>query len=560
LKRITFSISVLIFAILTSAPNQFASERGVSVTLTTSEGKRIDLYRGSYALIVGNSNYANGWDPIPGAIRDVNEIAKVLEKQGFNVTLKTDLNRIGFSRAISEFSLKYGKAEDNRLLFYFAGHGYTQKLVTGEELGYLVMANAPLPEKDLIGFSISSVDMQSIVTQAKIIRARHVLFMFDSCFSGSIINMRERIVPKSISDKVKYPVRQFITAGRANEPVPDQSVFKQAFLDLLEGRDEEPIPDNYITGEELGLYLKIKVPKYNPGQHPQYGKIRDPRLDKGDFVFVLKNPIQLGQSNTLTSELKAEKKRLTDEAARIERELDQIETMIAQRKELETEESRPLVREKKALAEKKRKELEIQAPENEKQKLAYIPKEVQVAKTSLRKEPGILTETRINSMVEKYSFFDKERQPFGIFANNFIDNQDGTISDQATDLMWQKSGSARKLSLRKANAYIKQLSKEKFAGYSDWRFPTIEELASLLVFAKINGLHINSLFDRRQIKCWSADYLKTDQTDAYQEDWIVNFLNGHITHASSRRDTAVSWQARYEKDSSNYARAVRSLK
>ena len=38
-----------------------------------------------------------------------------------------------------------------------------------------------------------------------------------------------------------------------NEPVPDKSVFKQAFLDLLEGRDEEPVPDNYITGEELGL-------------------------------------------------------------------------------------------------------------------------------------------------------------------------------------------------------------------------------------------------------------------------------------------------------------------
>lgn len=38
---------------------------------------------------------------------------------------------------------------------------------------------------------------------------------------------------------------------------------------------------------ELGFYLKEKVPKYNPGQHPQYGTIRDIELDKGDFVFVL---------------------------------------------------------------------------------------------------------------------------------------------------------------------------------------------------------------------------------------------------------------------------------
>ena len=560
MKKIAFSIFVLIFTILTSAPNQFASERGVSVTLMTSEGNRIDLYKGSYALVVGNSNYTNGWDPIPGAIRDVNEIARVLEKQGFNVTLKTDLNREGFSQAISKFSLRYGKAENNRLFFYFAGHGYTQKLVTGEELGYLVMANAPVPEKDLIGFTISSVDMQSIVTQAKIIRARHVLFMFDSCFSGSIIDMRERIVPKSISEKVKYPVRQFITAGRANEPVPDQSVFKQAFLDLLEGRDEEPIPDNYITGEELGLYLKVKVPQYNPNQHPQYGKIRDPRLDKGDFVFVLRGPVQLGQSDRLTSELEAEKKRLIDEAARVERELEQIETLIAQRKKLETEKPRPLASEKKALDEDKRKKLETQIPADEKQKLAYVPKEELTARVSLRKEPRVLSEIGINSLLEKYPFFDKNRQPFGIFANHFIDNQDGTITDRATGLMWQKSGSASKLSRKKATAYVHELNKEKFAGHSDWRLPTIEELASLLVYARIKDLHINPLFDRNQKKCWSADSLPTDQTDPYQEDWIVSFFEGHITRASWSRDATVSWQKWYEKDASNNARAVRSLK
>jgi hypothetical protein len=560
LKKIAFNIFILIFTILTSAPNPFASERGVSVTLTTSEGNRIDLYRGSYALIVGNSNYTNGWDPIPGATRDVGEIAKVLEKQGFNVTLKTDLNREDFSQAISKFSLKYGKAENNRLFFYFAGHGYTQKLVTGEELGYLVMANAPLPEKDLIGFTIRSVDMQSIVTQAKIIRARHVLFMFDSCFSGSIIDMRERIIPKSISDKVKYPVRQFITAGRANEPVPDKSVFKQAFLDLLEGRDEEPIPDNYITGEELGLYLKVKVPRYNPNQHPQYGKIRDPRLDKGDFVFVLKSPVQLSQSDRMTSELEAEKKRLIDEAARVKRELEQIETLIAQRKKHETEKPRPVAREKKAIEEDKRKQLETQTPADEKQKLAYVPIKELTARVSLRKEPRILTENGINKLLEKYLFFDKNRQPFGIFANHFIDNHDGTITDRATGLMWQKSGSARKLSRKKATDYVRELNKGKFAGHSGWRLPTIEELASLLVYARIKDLHIDPLFDRNQNKCWSADSLPTDQTDPYQEDWIVSFFGGHITKASWSRDATVSWQKWYEKDSSNNARAVRSVK
>ncbi len=42
----------------------------------------------------------------------------------------------------------------------------------------------------------------------------------------------------------------------------------------------------------MGLFLQDKVEKYsNATQHPQYGKIRDPKLDKGDFVFVLKRGV-----------------------------------------------------------------------------------------------------------------------------------------------------------------------------------------------------------------------------------------------------------------------------
>ena len=283
----TICIHFLIVLVFLTA-HAYAGQRGIRVTARTPEGTQIPLYRGSYAFVVGNANYTGGWDPLPGAIRDVADVAEALEKNGFQVTLKTDLTRDAFNKELETFCHQYGRDENNRILFYFAGHGHTQKMATGEDLGYLVMVDAPAPEKNPVGFSLKSVDMQSIVTRAKMIQARHVLFMFDSCFSGSLLNLRERVVPQTISESMRLPVRQFITAGRANEPVPDHSIFKQAFLDLLEGRDREPIPDGYITGEELGLYLKNKVPQYNPGQHPQYGKINDVRLDKGDFIFVLK--------------------------------------------------------------------------------------------------------------------------------------------------------------------------------------------------------------------------------------------------------------------------------
>jgi hypothetical protein len=287
MKVITRICLVSLFVCGFLAGPLYAAQRAIRVAAKTPEGTEIPLYRGSYAFLVGNENYTGGWDPLPGAAQDIREVACVLKKHGFEVILKTDLTRERFAREIEDFCHRYGKDEDNRLLFYFAGHGHTEKMATGEDLGYLVMVDAPAPEKDPVGFTLCSVDMQRIVTRAKMIQARHVLFMFDSCFSGSVLNLRQRVVPQTISESMRLPVRQFITAGRANEPVPDHSVFKQAFLDLLEGRDQEPIPDGYVTGEELGLYLKNKVPQYNPAQHPQYGKINDVRLDKGDFIFVL---------------------------------------------------------------------------------------------------------------------------------------------------------------------------------------------------------------------------------------------------------------------------------
>jgi len=261
----------------------------MKVVLRTTEGERLALYQESHALVVGNGAYTKGWDAIPGATRDAADVAAALKNNGFNVILRTDLSKEQFERAFRQFCIDYGQNPQSRILFYYAGHGYTQKMQTDEDLGYLVMVDTPAPETDPREFSIRSVDMVSLVTQAKLIKARHVLFMFDSCFSGSILSLRDRITPKGITESLRYPVRQFITAGRANEPVPDHSKFKTAFLDLIEGRDEEPYPDGYVTGEELGYYLKYKVPEYSPTQHPQYGKIRDPKLDKGDFVFLVRS-------------------------------------------------------------------------------------------------------------------------------------------------------------------------------------------------------------------------------------------------------------------------------
>jgi hypothetical protein len=128
--------------------------------------------------------------------------------------------------------------------------------------------------------------MREIELSALKIKAKHVLMVFDSCFSGSLFNLVRSYQPQTISEKSGLSVRQFITSGSENEEVPDNSIFKRCFLVGLDG-DADLTGDGYVTGSELGMYLSEKVVNYtHSSQHPQYGKINNPNLDRGDFVFV----------------------------------------------------------------------------------------------------------------------------------------------------------------------------------------------------------------------------------------------------------------------------------
>ena len=66
---------------------------------------------------------------------------------------------------------------------------------------------------------------------------------------------------EDITENNSLPVRQYITAGREDEQVPDKSIFKRSFLVGLEG-DADMTGDGYITGSELGMYLSVKVINY----------------------------------------------------------------------------------------------------------------------------------------------------------------------------------------------------------------------------------------------------------------------------------------------------------
>ena len=68
--------------------------------------------------------------------------------------------------------------------------------------------------------------------------------------------------------------------------MPAHSVFTPAFIDAIEYGLADLDKDGYVTGTELGLYLRRKVPQHAE-QSPQFGTITDYNLSRGDFVFEL---------------------------------------------------------------------------------------------------------------------------------------------------------------------------------------------------------------------------------------------------------------------------------
>jgi hypothetical protein len=89
-----------------------------------------------------------------------------------------------------------------------------------------------------------------------------------------------------------------------------------------------------------------------------------------------------------------------------------------------------------------------------------------------------------------YAYFVRGNTSYGI--NSFIDNGDGTISDQATGLMWQQADSAAGYNWQEALAYAEGLD---FAGHDDWRLPNAKELQSILDYTRSPATHGTAAID-----------------------------------------------------------------
>ena len=84
-------------------------------------------------------------------------------------------------------------------------------------------------------------------------------------------------------------------------------------------------------------------------------------------------------------------------------------------------------------------------------------------------------------------FFRAVRGNLAYGVNLFQDNKDGTVTDQATGLMWQQNDSGVGMDWEKAHTYADAQNKANFLGHNDWRLPTNKELQTLVDYTRSPG-------------------------------------------------------------------------
>ena len=161
---------------------------------------------------------------------------------------------------------------------------------------------------------------------------------------------------------------------------------------------------------------------------------------------------------------------------------------------------------------------------------------------TLRSSYSVLSLSQVQSMS---NIVMRKKDEWGFYGHSTINhsyeeksiNGDKVVIDHATGLMWHQSGSSNYMRWNSAKDWIRDLNRRGYAGYQDWRLPTLEEAVSLLEASRKNDIYIDPVFNNEQWGIWTGDRYDSGGT------WSVYFSLGNVR-----------WRVK-----NRYARPVRSL-
>ncbi|MGK7938057.1 MAG: caspase family protein [Xenococcaceae cyanobacterium] len=285
------------------------------------------------AIIIGIDRYSH-IPKLKNAVFDAQELANVLqEKHNYQVLKLFDegATKEKFSQLLENLQNKKIELEgkltqiekSDRLLFYFAGHGFDEEAEDSEEgkpAGYFMPQDADADDNK------TWLSMKKVYETLTELHCHHLLIILDCCFAGRIswvskgrnVGRPRRLYKQNYDRFIKHSTQQIITSAGHDEKALDSfrfgkrgnknghSPFAYFLLKILTGncngdgdRDkflEAIIDDKVITTHEMFTYLQNELRKVAEGQTPVLFQPQkyDPKINeyvflKGEYIFPLSN-------------------------------------------------------------------------------------------------------------------------------------------------------------------------------------------------------------------------------------------------------------------------------
>ena len=126
-------------------------------------------------------------------------------------------------------------------------------------------------------------------------------------------------------------------------------------------------------------------------------------------------------------------------------------------------------------------------------------------------------------------------------VNDFVDNGDGTITDQATGLMWAQADSGSGMDWEHALAYAQTQNAANYLGHSDWRLPNTKELQSLVDYTRSPGATDPANVGPAIDPLFSCTAITNEAGDAdYPWYWTSTSANAQANERTTPRGTSPS--------------------
>lgn len=233
------------------------------------------------ALLIG-INYENTNSQLYGCLNDVDNINNLLKTQNFkSIKLLTDKTEVKPTRnnILKEFTNMLINSTSGDILFlFYSGHGsYTIDINSNETTGYDQM--------------ILPIDMNPIVDdELKFIINKYLkkdvilIALFDSCFSGSVLDLKYQWMDSLDSDKLTENMNENETNGKvimisgcSDIQTSEDAVINNKNQGAMTWSFLNSFKDN-ITWRELLVNMREKL------KNSEYSQI--PQLSTGSFINI----------------------------------------------------------------------------------------------------------------------------------------------------------------------------------------------------------------------------------------------------------------------------------